>query len=115
MSEKASDWESLTRAALDVRARAHAPYSRFAVGAALLADTGKVFAGCNVENRSFGLTICAERSAVVQAIAAGARRIERIVVVADSDTPPRPCGPCLDTLGRVRRARSADPAGQHAG
>ena len=91
-------WEDLRRAALDVHARAYAPYSGFAVGAALLADDGRIYAGCNVENVSYGLTICAERSAVASMVSAGGRAIAAVFVVADADRPVPPCGACRQVL-----------------
>jgi cytidine deaminase len=92
------DWEPLFRAAEAARRRAHAPYSGFRVGAALLAEDGRIYAGCNVENRSFGLALCAERSAMAQAVAAGAGRPLAVAVVAETSPPARPCGMCLETL-----------------
>jgi cytidine deaminase len=91
------DWETLIEAAWEYRERAHAPYSRFPVGAALWAD-GRVFGGCNVENISFGLTSCAEQVAVGSAIAAGPRRIDAIAVVAETRVPISPCGACRQVL-----------------
>lgn len=91
------DWDALLAAAHDARRYAYAPYSGFAVGAALFAD-GRIFTGCNIENRSYGLALCAERLAVSTAVAAGLRRIEALVVVADARPPARPCGLCLQAL-----------------
>jgi cytidine deaminase len=88
--------EDLVRIAGLARQRAYAPYSKYRVGAAIRTKRGKVTAGANVENASYGLTICAERNAVFQAVNAGEKGFEAIAVVADD--LPRPCGACLQVL-----------------
>lgn len=80
------------------RERAIAPYSNFRVGAALATTDGRVFTGCNVENASYGLTVCAERVALLKALSEGARDFAGIVVVADTEAPTPPCGPCRQLL-----------------
>ena len=90
--------DALVRAAEAARRHAHAPYSRYHVGAAVETEDGAIHAGCNVENASYGLTICAERAAVCAAVVAGARRIRRAVVVTESDPPGAPCGACRQVL-----------------
>ena len=92
------DWESLLGVAWEVRERAYAPYSNFQVGAVVVAAAGRVFSGCNVENLSYGLSQCAERVAVGAAVAAGARELLAVVVVADTRVPISPCGACRQVL-----------------
>lgn len=88
----------LVRRARAVMANAHAPYSKFHVGAAIEADDGSVHVGCNVENASYGLTICAERMAVGAAVAAGKRKLKRVAVVTAVEPPATPCGACRQVL-----------------
>lgn len=92
------DWEPLIEAAWAARTQAYAPYSKFAVGAALLGEDGQVFGGCNVENLSYGLTQCAERVAIGRAVASGVRRFVAVAVVADTGVPISPCGACRQVL-----------------
>jgi cytidine deaminase len=89
---------ALIEAALRARENAHAPYSKFNVGAALEDETGRLHTGCNVENATYGLTICAERVAVFKAISEGARKFRRIGVAADTDALTPPCGACRQIL-----------------
>lgn len=89
---------ALTEAATQARTHAHAPYSHFQVGAALETLDGGVFTGCNIENATYGLTLCAERVAVFKAISEGARKFQRIAVVADTDVLTPPCGACRQIL-----------------
>lgn len=92
------DTPALVESAIAARASAHAPYSNFPVGAALVCEDGTIFTGCNVENLSFGLTMCAERVAVGTAVAAGRRDFKRIAIAADTDFPISPCGACRQVL-----------------
>jgi cytidine deaminase len=89
---------ALVEAAKAVRERAHAPFSRFKVGAAIEDENGRIFTGCNIENATYGLTICAERVAVFKAVSEGASKLKRIAVVADTVTLTPPCGACRQIL-----------------
>lgn len=88
----------LVTAATQARERAHAPYSLFKVGAALEAADGTVITGCNIENATYGLSLCAERVAVFKALSDGIRDFRRVVVVADTDVLTPPCGACRQIL-----------------
>lgn len=92
------DFKSLIADARIVRENAYTPYSHFPIGAALRTKGGKVFLGCNVENISFGLTVCAERNAIFSAVAAGHKDFEAIAIIADSKTPVTPCGACRQVM-----------------
>jgi cytidine deaminase len=110
---------ALIDAARRVRLNAQALYSGFKVGAALEASDGTIIAGCNIENASYGLTICAERVALVKALSDGRTSFTRIAVVADTDSPTPPCGPCRQLLWEycgdieVILANLHGPAGRH--
>ena len=88
----------LVAAATAVREHAAAPYSKFKVGAALLAEDGRIFTGCKVESASYGLTVCAERTAVFKAISEGAKGFRAVAVVTDAEPPASPCGACRQVL-----------------
>jgi cytidine deaminase len=90
--------DPLIAAATQVRENAHATFSNFKVGAAVEDDTGRIHTGCNVENATYGLTVCAERVAIFKAISEGARKFKRVAVVADTDTLTPPCGACRQIL-----------------
>jgi len=95
--------EGLLEAAAQAALKAHAPYSNFKVGAALLCADGEIFTGCNVENASYGLTNCAERTAVFSAVAAGRKDFVAMAVVADGQSVPYPCGACRQVLNEFCR------------
>ncbi len=90
--------DALIEAALGAREKAHAPFSNFKVGSALEDETGRIHTGCNVENATYGLTVCAERVAVLKAVSEGARRFRRIAIAADTDALTPPCGACRQIL-----------------
>jgi cytidine deaminase len=96
------DWAALIEAAKGARRRSYSPYSRFPVGAAVLGASGRIWSGCNVENASVGLTVCAERHAVAQAVLNGERRILAVAIAA-GERPCPPCGACRQVLAEFGR------------
>lgn len=106
---------ALIAGAAKVRESAYAPYSRYKVGAAVVAEDDRVFFGCNVENTSYGLALCAERSAMAAAVGAGVNRIRAVVVVTGADPPAPPCGACLQWMAEFAdddlEIIAANPAG----
>ena len=106
VSEAIEPIANLIAQATAVRERAHAPFSKFKVGAALETRDGRVFVGCNVENSSYGLSICAERVALFKAISEGVREFSRIAVIADTPAgmPVRPCGACRQVISDLMGA-----------
>lgn len=93
------DWPALVAAARAAAVHSYSPYSHYAVGAALLAEDGRVFGGCNVENASYGLTNCAERTALFKAVSEGARRFRALAIVGGTaKAPALPCGACRQAL-----------------
>ncbi len=105
------DWDNLKKAARSARQNAYAPYSNFTVGAAVLAD-GLVFSGCNVENSSYPVGLCAERAALAAAVAAGYRKIEAIVIAAENPIPP--CGMCRQALAEFNSTMPIIMLGEQA-
>ena len=111
------EWEELRRLAFEGRGRAYAPYSGFAVGAALRARDGSTVLGCNVENASYGVAICAERTALAGAVVAGHREFEALAIASAAKTPSPPCGICRQALVEFApdlAIRSYNEAGQVA-
>lgn len=115
-SDAGIDWPALEAAAIAARDNAHAPYSSYRVGAALVTRSGALFAGCNVENASYGLCLCAERSAIAQMVSAGARDPIAIVVATRGPRAGTPCGMCRQVLAEFSldlpvRLIAVDPPG----
>ena len=98
MNNQTDSWNRLIEVAWQSREHAYAPYSGFRVGAAVETQSGRVYGGCNIENVSFGLTNCAERTAMFQAIANGEQDLVRMVICADTPEPIAPCGACRQVM-----------------
>ena len=92
------EYKKLISEAEKARKMAYTPYSKFKVGAAVLSVDGKIFTGCNIENASFGLTVCAERVAIFKAISEGSTKFEAIAIIGDTDKPCSPCGACRQVI-----------------
>lgn len=111
-------WEALFQTATQVRERSHSPYSKFPVGAAVLYADGTIIPGCNVENATFGLTVCAERLALATGVAQAHKSPVAVAIVADTATPCPPCGMCRQVMaefaGPELQIRSRTPAGAEA-
>lgn len=97
--------KELIERAKQAREFSYSPYSKFKVGAALVTAEGKVYSGCNIENASFGITNCAERTAIFKAVSEGAREIDTIAIIADSDEPCSPCGACRQAMAEFKVKR----------
>lgn len=107
--------DQLFAAAAQVRKSAHAPYSRFQVGAALSCEGGSIFTGCNVENAAYPSGTCAEESAIAAMVAAGHRQISTIVILGDAPTPLTPCGACRQRIREFAHGSTRIIAGNLAG
>ena len=102
------NYEDMLKLAEDVSKNAYAPYSKFPVGACVLAESGKVYTGCNFENSSYGMTICAERNAVGSAIAAGERKIKAVAIFSPKMKNCTPCGACRQVLSEFQMEEGLD-------
>ncbi len=102
------NYEDMLKLAEDVSKNAYAPYSKFPVGACVLAESGKVYTGCNFENSSYGMTICAERNAVGSAIAAGERKIRAVAIYSPKMKNCTPCGACRQVLSEFQSVEGLD-------
>ncbi|MGD8192153.1 cytidine deaminase [Brevibacillus ginsengisoli] len=98
MEMKVMDRQALINEAIEARKQAYTPYSKFQVGAAVLTENNQIFRGCNVENASYGLTNCAERTAIFKAVSEGEQEIKAIAIVGDTDGPISPCGACRQVI-----------------
>lgn len=92
------DYKKLLEIAKDARENAYVPYSHFKVGACVLTESGNIYKGCNIENASYGLTNCAERTALFNAYSSGERKLKAIAIIADTDGPVSPCGACRQVI-----------------
>ena len=110
------EWTQLADAAKAASANAYCPYSRFPVGAAVLGSNGEIASGCNVENASYGLTVCAERNAIFRAVTDGAKAIVALALYTPTPKPVTPCGACLQVIaefGRSARIRTVCASGEY--
>jgi len=103
MRDHAMNGQELLKQAIEARKRAYVPYSRFAVGAALLSQGGTVYLGCNIENAAYPLCNCAERTALFKAVSEGDRKFAKLAVVADTERPCSPCGACRQVISEFCR------------
>src|SRR5437762_11983957 len=106
--------QEMRRVASAVSENAYCPYSHFPVGAAVLTDSGEIFAGCNVENATYGLTICAERNAIFNAVAHGHEAIRAVVIATPSEAPTPPCGACRQVINEFGPGASVFSFGKDA-
>ncbi len=102
------EYQELMNRAIEASKNSYSPYSKFAVGACLITETGKIYSGCNFENSSFGLTICAERNAIGSAIADGERRIKSIAIYSPNQKHCYPCGACRQVLNEFKSESGLD-------